>query len=135
MYFGFVGQVRTRRALALCQATSLCRQQAQTTLFNDLQSDTPNDMNTRHRPCSQVSRSRELDAHRALMPKMIKHAEWPLFEVTCVLCGHRSCRECREVSTSTLACCRCRERAITVIETFASFFSKTPPGTTTTGPA
>ena len=58
--FGFVGQGQNTAGFGVRQPGSLYRQQAQTTLFNDLQSDTPNDMNARHRPCSQVSRSREL---------------------------------------------------------------------------
>ena len=42
---------------------------------------------------------------------MIKRPEWPLLRLRCV-CGHLNCPDCREVSFSILACCKCRARAI-----------------------
>jgi hypothetical protein len=43
---------------------------------------------------------------------MAKPLDWPFLRVKCVLCGHRNCPECREVSCSILACCKCRARAV-----------------------
>jgi hypothetical protein len=43
---------------------------------------------------------------------MLKRLDLPLLTTKCPLCGHRNCPECREVSSSILACCECRSRAI-----------------------
>ena len=43
---------------------------------------------------------------------MIKRLELPLLRVRCLLCGHLNCPDCREVSFSILACCKCRAKAI-----------------------
>ncbi len=43
---------------------------------------------------------------------MAKRLDWPLLRTKCLFCGHANCPECREVSFSILACCKCRARAI-----------------------
>jgi hypothetical protein len=43
---------------------------------------------------------------------MAKRLDWPFLRAKCLLCGHLNCPECREVSFSILACCKCRARAI-----------------------
>ena len=41
---------------------------------------------------------------------------WPLPDIECMLCKHRKCAACREVSFSVAACCQCRSRAIARLE-------------------
>jgi len=43
---------------------------------------------------------------------MAKRLDWPFLRAKCLLCGHLNWPECREVSFSILACCKCRARAI-----------------------
>lgn len=38
---------------------------------------------------------------------------WPFLGTKCVLCLHETCRACREISVSSLACCHCRARIVT----------------------
>ena len=47
---------------------------------------------------------------------MANRIDWSLFKKKCLLCGHPNCPECREVSFSLLACCKCRAKALKLIE-------------------
>src|SRR5439155_17069329 len=47
---------------------------------------------------------------------MANQRDWPLLRSNCPLCGHPNCPDCREVSVSILACCKCRARAIKRLE-------------------
>ena len=43
---------------------------------------------------------------------------WPFLGTKCSLCFHQTCRACREISVSNLACCRCRARVIERLDDF-----------------
>lgn len=47
---------------------------------------------------------------------MAKRPDWPFLRAKCLLCSHENCPECREISTSILACCKCRAEAIKRLE-------------------
>jgi hypothetical protein len=55
---------------------------------------------------------------------MAKRRDWPFLRAKCLLCGHLNCPDCREVSYSILACCKCRASAIKRLQDLQEFQKK-----------